>query len=1029
MSDQRLRIWIAAAVLVTLAAIGLVVVPYAVEWERYRADIETAAAEFTGHEVTIEGPIDVAILPRPILIAKDVTVTSKPDDAIGFKLSAQQVNLGFRTGSFLLGRPTISRLKLTRPLLALDEEASGKLKSWPPRFDDWSRAFFPPDLQRMTIEGGRLDLAHIDATSVTAMSDLSLTLAAETTEGSFEAAGFFKTSHHRFKIAAGIGGESGDGSSTVKVEINAQNGVDETTTVNFNGVLQRQRQGQEASMAGRVDLIGPDLRRGLKAISAAIGYPSTFISLAPNQPFRVESRLQITEEAITTDEAKIWLSGKFGDGRIDLQLQPKPTLDLAIDLPTVRLADETTLIDFVPLDLLSVFPSVPGKIDIRMREVVYRGEAVRRAALTIVTDKNGWPRVEKAKALFPGLVEFQFNGKLQPSESGRTLSGKMSSVGNDLGKTIRWLGLRFANQDTGWRGFSLESSVDISNVEIALSAIDMRLDASKLEGNANLRFSERLKLGLDIDVERLNLDLYSTETDASELAEILGSQFEGLDASIDARFERLSWGGLRFEEASLSATAEQRRLTLGSLALRTIGDTAMTVEGEIDLPSEAVDLTTELTSQFPTRVLRHLDIRLPLTSTRLEPLALSGWITGKLSGFDVGLRTDYDDGLWLIEGRAGWLDDRAHYDLAITAEHPDHRALAGHFGLAPLIPADDAPGPFEINGQLRYDPKGNWLTAGSAKLGPTSITGRLAHQADNPEGKWEARVSIGNPRNDSLAPFLNLVGLRSASHWTPRSVLGRLPPAALRTGWLDDVNGSLSLAAKGGLAGEGINLSARLSDGFLYVDDFAAALWNGALRAEMSLERRRDQPLAAIAIELDEIDAASLTNWLNLPKTIEGPLSLELDAASVGVTVFELVRGLSGKFSIEAGPGKLHSTDIANFRQTVLEHLEADLEKLPLPDDPLTIPLLSLNATSTLKRGIATVDNGSLAFNPGPGTRAEMTIDGTLDLLLWIVELTLNVKPDEARTAPLSLKIVGSPNRPQGLFFEPDSATTTKNFP
>jgi hypothetical protein len=268
----------------------------------------------------------------------------------------------------------------------------------------------------------------------------------------------------------------------------------------------------------------------------------------------------------------------------------------------------------------------------------------------------------------------------------------------------------------------------------------MRLDASRFTGAASLRFSERLRLHLDLDVERLNLDHYASDVQAIELADRLGQRFERLDSAVEIRFQQLSWRGLRFEKAALSATAEERHFALGSLELQTVGDTAISVEGEINLETEAVDLTTELTSDFPTRVLRHFDIGLPLATARLAPLALTGRVTGKLSAFDVDMEAQYDDGRWSLQGRAGWLEKQPHYDPQIKADHPDHRALATHFGLAPLIPANDAPGPFELNAQLRHELTGRWIAAGSAKLGPTGLTGRLAREDRTAE---EERLTVG----------------------------------------------------------------------------------------------------------------------------------------------------------------------------------------------------------------------------------------------------------------------------------------------
>ncbi len=1012
-----MRLWIAAAVLIALATLSLVVVPYAVPWEKFRAEIEAAAEDLTGHELTIEGPIDVVFLPRPVLTARDVMMAGRPDAAIGFQLTSQQIDLGFRPGPLLVGRPIVDELKLTRPVLALDRAASDKLQAWPPKLDEWSKTFIQPGLRLVTIADGRLELADQDAGAASAVSELSLTLAMDTGKGPIEAVGLFKTRSHRFAIDADLGAQDSAGSSTVKARIDTRNGIDEATTLNLNGVLHRQ--GALAGMQGRIDLAGPDLRSGLKTISAVTGYPSTFLSFGPNQAFKVQSRFQADRHSLVTEDARITLNEKPGSGKLALRFASSPTLDLSLDLPSIRLADETALIDFVPLDMLTIFPTTPGTIDLRLRELVYRGQAIRRSAIEIVTDQGGIPEIKQAKALFPGLVDVHFKGSVRPSETGRALKGRLTAAGDDLGKTIRWLDLPLTASQKGWRNFSLESNINVSSVEIAFADIDMRLDSSKLSGRADLRFSDRLRLGLDVDVERLDLDLYSPDSEAAELLERLAAKAERLDMSIDARFQHLAFQGLHFEEAALSASARERHFKLGSFALKTVGDTTINLEGDVDLQAETVDLTAELSSRFPARVLRHLDLGIPLISARLKPLVLSGWITGELRGFDVGLRADYDDGQWLIEGRGGWIDKEAYYDLAISAGHPDHRALAGHFGLAPLIAANDAPGPFEISGQLKKDPKGAWFTAGNAKLGPTSITGRLAQEGGIGDKTWEAKLSVGHPMKDSLAPFLTVIGLRSASDWTPHSILGRLPQTPFRTGWLDQIDGSLSVVAKGGLAGDGISLSARLNEGFLYVDKAEAALWNGDLQAEMSLERRRGQPFASLALKLDDVDAEALTEWLDMPRTIEGPLSLELDVSSAGHSAFDLMRGVTGSFRIEAGPGKLHGPRIPTFRKTLRDRFYADLDVLPPLDDPLTMPLSTFEANSTLQRGIAIFEEGRLSFDPGMGTSANAGIDGTLDLLLWAADLSLSVTVDDPPADPLILRIVGSPRRPQGFVAGP----------
>lgn len=1009
-----MRIWITAAVLVTFAALGLAVVPYAVNWEQFRWDIQEAAEKATGLDITINGPIDVILIPRPVLSARDVTITDGTEGGTSFQLTSQQIDLGMRPAPLMVGRPIVDRLKLMRPTLALDQDASDDIKSWPPKFNDWTDLFFQPDLRLVSVNDGRLTLTDRQRVQSDAISDVTFNLSITDPEGMIEAAGLFKTSDHRFTVSASVGEQSRDGSSTVKLRLDTQNGVDELTTLNVNGVLRRKA--PEAGLAGRFDLAGPDLRASLKAISTVIDYPPTFLSLAPNQAFKMQSKVQATATSLKTEDARITLNDKLGRGQIELEFSPSPKLDLSLDLPTVRLADDTTLANFLPLDLLSALPTTPGHIDLGVRELLYRSKAIRRAVVKIRTDKEGTQHIKQAKALLPGLLDLRFDGIVRPSRTGRRLSGKMAAAGDNLREALHWFDWQVEDQGSGWRSLSLESDVHVSNVEMALRDIDMRLDASKITGNASLRFSERLNLDLDLDVERLDLDLYTAEARPIEFTKFLVGQLDLLDASIDTRFQRLAWQGLRLDEATLKASARDRRFALEQLAIKTVGETAVNLEGDIDLEAETVDLTSDLQSAFPTRVLRHLDIGIPLTAARLKPLVISGWVAGKLDNFDVGLRADYDNGPWQLEGQAGWIEDQAHYNLRLLAEHPDHRALAGHFGLAPLIPANDAIGPFELELQLQNDPQGSWASSGNAKLGPTSLTGRLDYRT---EGIWDAKLSVGNPRKDSLAPFLATLGLRSAGDWTPSSLLGRLPTTGLRTAWLDDINGTLSLAAKGGLADNGVDVSARLMDGFLYVDKAHGSLWNGDIQAELSLEKRRDQPFAAIAIKLQEIDAEPLFKWLDMPRTIEGPLTVEFDATTVGNNAHDIAKALSGKLHLEAGTGKLHSIGIPDFRRAIQNQFAGGPDAVTRPDDPLAMPFDRLELTSNIHRGILTLERGNLILDAGLDTKAEASIQGTLDLLLWIAELQLSVTAADASEKPMVAKIVGSPARPQGLILAP----------
>ncbi|MDH3663291.1 MAG: AsmA family protein, partial [Alphaproteobacteria bacterium] len=912
-----MRFWIAAAVLLGLVALGLATGPRVIDWNAYRPDIEAAAIQLSGHDVVIGGPIEMTLLPRPVLIARDVTVTGRTPGAIGFELGARQAEVTMEIGPLLAGRPVVRDLRLTRAVLTVGGDGSRRLRSWPPRWQDWAAPFLQLELESIDIADGKIELLDERRDQPIGLSDLSLRLSIDGPDGPLEAAGLFKTKRHHFTMKATFGRPDRHGTRAAKLSIEAQNGIAETTTLRFNGGVTPS--GNDQGVRGRLTLNGPDLQHGLAAIAAAGNYPSTFGSIASSQPFSIVGQLDADRTGIRADDLQLRLSDKLGKGRIDLLLHPQSQLNLTAELPTLRLADDADLAGFLPVDLLSKLEVPPGAIDLRLREVAFRDGAARQASVRLETGADGVTKIEQAKVALPGLIDMQFEGGLHAGEIGPRLQGRLVAVGDDLGSSLVWLGLiEDGDRNDGWRGFSLESDVDATGAEIALSAVDLSLDSSRLKGKASLRFSERQRLTLDVDVERPHLDLYLTELGAKAAASGLATRFRELDADIEARFDRLTWQGVQVEEGVISAHADDGRLTLDQIAVKTVGDTSLTLEGEIDLNNHAVDVDAMLTSQHPIRALHHLQLALPLTSSSLQPLALAGAVKGTPERFELSLKAGYDEGDAAIEGHAGWIEDRPWYDLSVNARHPDHQALAGQLGLASLVPAGDAEGSLELAGRLRHETTTPWIASGSAKLGPTTFTGSLTYPTDAFSGPFEAKLSVGSPRRDSLAPFLILSGLRLAGDWTPARWLGRLPSTGLRTAWLEKAEGSLSLASKGGLAGEGLTMKAKLSDGLLYVERLQAHPWQGRLEAEVTLERRRDQPFAAFDLTLDQVEVADFAAWLGIKSGMEGPLDLRIEASSVGRTPYEMMAGLTGAVEIGAGPGELKGLGVPELRRALL---------------------------------------------------------------------------------------------------------------
>ncbi len=81
------------------------------------------------------------------------------------------------------------------------------------------------------------------------------------------------------------------------------------------------------------------------------------------------------------------------------------------------------------------------------------------------------------------------------------------------------------------------------------------------------------------------------------------------------------------------------------------------------------------------------------------------------------------------------------------------------------------------------------------------------------------------------------------------------------------------------------------------------------------------------------------------------------------------------------------------------------------------LPDLQLTGRFDLERGIATAQSVEVEVGPSQGT-----LEGVIDLLLWVSDLNLQLNTD---AAPLSLQIVGPLDRLQTRLLEPQSNPVT----
>jgi hypothetical protein len=343
-----------------------------------------------------------------------------------------------------------------------------------------------------------------------------------------------------------------------------------------------------------------------------------------------------------------------------------------------------------------------------------------------------------------------------------------------------------------------------------------------------------------------------------------------------------------------------------------------------------------------------------------------------------------------LAGEVGWTGRQARYALDLEAEHPDYRGLLQELG-AVVHAATGPAAPLLLVGKLQGETGGPSSIAGTARLGDTSFTGRVAWEGED-RSTIDARISVGEPSAPVLGGLLEVIGWRPEWPGTDGAFRGRWSERPLALAMLDGFDGQLVLSGKGGLAGDGVELDARLEDGELTVEHLSLGLWDGRLQGELSLDVGRPLPYLVAAFDLEAFDPSRLAAWLGVPPLITGPASLHVETTGAGDDVRTLVGSLIGGVELVAQDGFL------------AQALPDDFAASPgaPPEDPGPDGSAGVAASFALERGVLVAQPVELDLG---GTAAHL--EGVIDLFLWAVDLTL--RTDDGAM----LKVVGPLHRPQ----------------
>jgi AsmA protein len=113
---------IGAAILLLL----LIIAPFLIPADAYRARIEQAAFERTGRVLKINGPLHVTLFPTLGVRAENVTFANVPGTVAPFMATMDDIGVGVRLLPLLGGHMEVSEIVLDRPVINLERTKDGR---------------------------------------------------------------------------------------------------------------------------------------------------------------------------------------------------------------------------------------------------------------------------------------------------------------------------------------------------------------------------------------------------------------------------------------------------------------------------------------------------------------------------------------------------------------------------------------------------------------------------------------------------------------------------------------------------------------------------------------------------------------------------------------------------------------------------------------------------------------------------------------------------------------------------------------
>lgn len=957
--------WVAVCVAMLVA--GLFVLPRAIDWEPHKARLAELLAEVTGREVVLDGPLEIALLPQPLLVARQFRLGNAAGAVTPHMLEAQRILVSLSWPALLQGRIELAQVVVDEPRLKLEPGADGGPNWRLPLLETWAgQGTGGPGLAltRLEIRNGRV----VHATGLSGQP-----LEAEAIELSGSLAPGDGVLH--LKGSAVVNGVPASLALDLKTAGSAEAPVALTLGVPGGRLAFKGWPGERTAgdpLRGRLTLDTDFLPEFVEALTTLSGRRPMRVNEAIVRTLAASADVELAGDRLAIDGLDLVVAGERIRGSVALVIGETPLLSgrlvaaqLDADRWMERLQGQTLLVEPAAGFARAAAeptgtsgddaPSVQVQLTCEIDSLRYRRDTVREIAVTFRYEDEVL-HVQSLKAVLPG--EFRLNRRVgfEGDATHAGYDGVIEVEGTNLRETLKWIGidttslppdrlqtLRISGRTRPAKGF------------VHVSDATFELDDQHGMASADIAYSIPTVIKARLHLLNLNLDAYQLSSaalhdlmpvpDTAPVPPSASSEPPPPVLNLKARIDRVLYRGETAHGVDAHAIIRGNELKLKHVGVDEI------LGSHLELFGSVADFGTVPRFDLAYRaVVRDADRMLDYAALprfvhgRIGPAQVAGRAAGTLKEAVLSdLAVSMLGTTIKAAGRLSFEADRRFDFHRFSLVSPDIGALVAAAGGG----AHRELAEVEANGAFHGD-AARATFRGRLEVGGMPMSGELSSTLGARPRVTAALRSPAGLRLDRWLPPTSGFGAESAGgSWTNASAS---PRRESLTAPLRAFDATFALTAPdlswGPFTLQSVDVAARLDGGVLQVTRLAGVFEGAGLDLTATIDARHAAPIVDVRGGVHGIDishaiavagsanefgadqlAVALEGTLNLEGLAvraEGDTMEELFASAVGRGVSHgevrasVVRGSASFASFATGLASLFSTEMG-FTSAVID--------------------------------------------------------------------------------------------------------------